>query len=389
MSGTVPLLPAGPPPAVEKMGNLPSKCGVAGCSSPRSFIFNCFVATCPKRVHSDCFTRLIKKFNVPELVDPISQERYYVCSKTCYNWVDKNFINTPSRIPWDRDGKEGPNDPNCSQNILLKWLLTEGNYTRFRGNDNHGKRKLAYGLQISLKMKEAGCRVERSGEAVVKKIQEIEGKFIKAHDWAHNTGQGVRERDGMETFQELVRQRCKWYFELEPIMADRSKARPKATTETLLLGRDDFSVSSGSDIEVAGVAAVAAGAADKKSSSDEGKTSSEDTKPSAIPRSSTKNNSVKKRKKQSELEIQEIAFMQSFVERNQRKSIADNRMSEKERHNRAMEAIEEKKTQWKNKKEELEYKKELLATKKDLEEQGHDMAEILALLPDLAPFYGN
>lgn len=385
MSGPMPLLPAGPP-VPGTMGDKSEKCGVAGCTAPQDFIFNCFVSTCTKRVHSNCHQRLLKRLNVSPLIDPISQERYFVCSKTCYNWVEKNFINTPTRIPWEKDGKEGPNDPNSSINILMNWLTTEGNYGKFRGHDNHGKRKLAFGLQIAKKIKDAGCRVARSGEAVVKKIQEIEGKFIKAHDWVNNTGQGVREQDGMATFEECVRQRCKWYFELEPIMGDRAKAQPKATTESLCAPMDALSVSSGSDIEDLGRKPAAVSA--KKSSSDEGKTSSEDTK-TVIPRSGLKNASAKKRKKQSEIEVQEIAFMQSFVERNMRKTGPATTITEKERHNRAMEAIESKKAEWKNKKEELEYKKELLATKKQLEQEGHDMEEIIKLLPDLAPLYGK
>ena len=82
----------------------------------------------------------------------------------------------------------------------------------------------------SAKFREAGCRVDRSAEAVVKKIQDTEGKFITAHDWANNTGQGVKERDGMDTFEDCVRKRCPWYFELLPIVGDRSKARPRVTS---------------------------------------------------------------------------------------------------------------------------------------------------------------
>ena len=104
---------------------------------------------------------------------------------------------------------------------------------QFRGHDNNGTRKQTYGQQIAEKIKGARCRIERSADAVVKKIQEIEGRFIKAHDWVNNTGQGVKENETAETFEGLVRARCKWYFELAPIMGDRSKARPKVTTDSL------------------------------------------------------------------------------------------------------------------------------------------------------------
>ena len=64
--------------------------------------------------------------------------------------------------------------------------------------------------------------------------KELETKFVQAHDWANNTGQGVREQDGQETFENLICQRCRWYFDLFPIMGDRSKATPPVTTDNLL-----------------------------------------------------------------------------------------------------------------------------------------------------------
>ena len=92
-------------------------------------------------------------------------------------------------------------------------------------------------------MKDAGCRVHRTVDAAVKKIQELEPKFVQAHDWANNTGQGVREQDEEETFENLVRQRCRWYFDLLPIMGDRSKAAPLVTTDDLMESDADSGVS--------------------------------------------------------------------------------------------------------------------------------------------------
>ena len=67
-----------------------------------------------------------------------------------------------------------------------------------------------------------------------KKNQKLETKFVQAHDWANNTGQDVREQDGQETFENLVHQCCCWYFDLLPIMRDRSKASLPMTTDDLL-----------------------------------------------------------------------------------------------------------------------------------------------------------
>ena len=168
-------------------GDRPVKCGAVSCPMPQAILLTCSGPGCAKNVHAACYQRaILDKFKVDKLVDPVRKCLLYVCSKTCYNKVEKTIVNQPNRIPWDKDGKNGPEDPINSLSILLQWMLTEGNYNRFRGHDNGGKRKVSFGVQLSLLMKEKGCRVECSGEAVLKKIQEIESKFIKAHDWVNN-----------------------------------------------------------------------------------------------------------------------------------------------------------------------------------------------------------
>lgn len=62
-------------------------------------------------------------------------------------------------------------------------------------------------------------------------------------------------------------------------------------------------------------------------------------------------------------------------------------MIEKAHHNKAMEVLEEKKTEWQRKKEELLYKRELLQTKKELEDAGYTETEIIGLFPDLKALY--
>ena len=372
-------------------GNQPIKCGAIGCRMPKAILQDCAGAGCTKRVHEECYERaILMKFKVDKLMDPHKKCTLYVCSKTCYNKVEKNIVLQPARIPWDKDGRNGPDDPINSQSILMQWMLTEGNYNRFRGHDNGGKRKLAFGVELSERMQAQGCRAERSGEAVVKKIQEIESKFIKAHDWVNNTGQGVKERDGMETFEGCVRQRCKWYFELEPIMADRSKARAKVTTETLRV--DDVSVLSMEDSTKTGPnpsptdSAMCAAAEAAESSL----ANSMPTRTSVSSSVGSKKvlSSAKKRKKHEDIEEQEQQLIQSIIARNQRRvETNEGGMTEKERHNRRMEEIEQEKIKWQSKTEELQYKRQLFSTKKELESAGHTPEEIVEFFPELQRFY--
>ena len=73
--------------------------------------------------------------------------------------IFKTIIQQPTlQIPWDKDGQQGPDDPNNSLQILLNWLLKEGNHWKFRGGtDAKGMRKIDYGKSLSLQIKDAEC----------------------------------------------------------------------------------------------------------------------------------------------------------------------------------------------------------------------------------------
>lgn len=184
--------PTIPTVAASEEGPQPkTKCGCSGCigyAKGQELITPCFSMACKKVVHVLCHKQgVLAKFNVEALIDPVTTKQLFVCSKTCYNKVNKDVVQTPNRLPWDKDGENGPADSVTSMSILLAWLLDEGNYRKFRGTDNNGTSKMQYGQVLSDRMKDASCRTPRTAEAVVKKIQEIETKFVRAHDWASNT----------------------------------------------------------------------------------------------------------------------------------------------------------------------------------------------------------
>jgi hypothetical protein len=190
-------------------------------------------------------------------VDPHTKNVLWACSKTCHKKIAKALAGDCSLMRrWEEDGPGGPSDTVNSMSILLDWLLTEGNHSKWRGHQNNGTRKNGFGQQLSNLFKSKGIKVDRTAQAVVKKIQSIEGQFSAAHDWVNKTGQGVKEKDGDSHFEDCVRKRCKFHFELEPVMGDRAKARPKFTTEDLddidaLLNDDDMSSVSQSSVSSA------------------------------------------------------------------------------------------------------------------------------------------
>ena len=78
-------------------------------------------------------------------------------------------------MKWHNDGVN-----TSSLMILLKWLMTEGNYNSYRGASdsllpsNKGKSKDSYCNDISDIIKKAGIKIEQSRNAVRVKINEIE-----------------------------------------------------------------------------------------------------------------------------------------------------------------------------------------------------------------------
>lgn len=131
------------------------------------------------------------------------------------------------------DGKNGPDDPNTSMSILLKWLTTESNYNKYRGGPtSQGKGKTHWCTVISEQIKDAGVRVYRNPNAIKCKISNLETSFKQAHDWVHGTGAGVRENEPT-AFNDYVKQLCPYYFDLLEVMQDRATARPQLTSDAI------------------------------------------------------------------------------------------------------------------------------------------------------------
>jgi hypothetical protein len=143
------------------------------------------------------------------------------------------------RLPWNNDGPLGGDGSINSESILLDWLCTEGNYTRYRGKDNNGTRKKDFCDQIARKIKEAGIRRERTAKQIQSKIEYIENSFRKAHDWTTTeTGTGLQEHD-VGTFRQSVERICPYYYTLVDVFADRASAQPTIRSDMNLDSTDD------------------------------------------------------------------------------------------------------------------------------------------------------
>jgi hypothetical protein len=151
------------------------------------------------------------------------------CSKGCYKLVMKASSES-NRVPWDKDGKKGQDDPHTSMKILIEWMTTEGNYSRYRGKGNNSVTKLQFATSLAERMARETMSTEQNAKQVMDKIARIKESFRSAQEFATSqTGAGIQERDGKATFQDLVKRKCSIYYQLVDVMLDRASTEPRAT----------------------------------------------------------------------------------------------------------------------------------------------------------------
>ena len=114
------------------------RCKIQGCKvTEEKPKLRCACGECNRVGHSECYIHQIldgtvKRNHFVHGVDvSIGPLDRIACSVKCYRkCYQKYFVDIQSRnVCWKKDGKEGPNDPNNSEAILLQWLTEPGNYS--------------------------------------------------------------------------------------------------------------------------------------------------------------------------------------------------------------------------------------------------------------------
>jgi hypothetical protein len=215
-----------PPPAPIATANITvakPKCVRRGCRETAEAMCVCANVHCGRSIHYACYLQVVAEN------DPLPNNMI-VCTVKCYQKMAAN-IRKPS---WNNDGAKGLGDPITSERILLDWLTAEGNYSKYRGKNNNGIKKIQFAQQLAETMNARGVKVKRDSKQVMSKITYLENSFKSAFDWANTeTGAGLLEQGAMGSFEAEVKRRCPFYDDLLPIMKDRSSAKPMVTSEDL------------------------------------------------------------------------------------------------------------------------------------------------------------
>ena len=189
---------------------------------------------CNHTIHVSCaviirriFHSTAKKQKEKELT---FDDRDVICSKACYNKMVKGKLQVLARnaVPssakvtrfWHNDG---PTDSINSLSVLMSWLTTEGNYSRWRGGDKFcgvTKKSLATSI-VTMIHDQVG--VQRQQKHVINKITTIEADYRNASDWLGATGSGV---ECQISVREYVMKLCPFFYDLQDVMEDRASTKP-------------------------------------------------------------------------------------------------------------------------------------------------------------------
>jgi hypothetical protein len=114
-------------------------------------------------------------------------------------------------------------------NLLLTWLTTEGNYSRYEGGDGQkGETKIALAKDLSQMMTKSGCIIERTPKQIANKINELVRSYRDAIASKNSTGQQHLSDEDMEN---AVFGICKYFNELDTILHDRPSTEPLLTNK--------------------------------------------------------------------------------------------------------------------------------------------------------------
>ena len=193
--------------------------------------------SCGNFHYLQCLKDLYSKFSLYQILDlDEAGQEMFACMKKCHGEICKVYnVKDDWKIAWNCDRKEGDDDLNNSDNLLTKWVTTEGNYSKFcnRKTGMGGSRKKDVWNQIADMINHISMRKICTGKQVQLKIEHVEKSFQKVYKFSFTeTGQGLMEQsEGI--FCEAIFKICPHYYDLFDVMKDGSSSKPQINLEEL------------------------------------------------------------------------------------------------------------------------------------------------------------
>jgi len=288
------------------------KCHIKTCTeNVDTPLLSCANTKCSRFLHQSCFRDCVLSKHLNALTG-FEDGCKVVCTKTCFTKHEsqqrgeakkklaaekKASVPEPAKIAWNKDGKNGSDDPNHSEKLLVAWMQDGNNWANFRGGNQQGKTKKQYCKEIAKIINDSGVRQVRSPKDVENKINTIQNQFKIAFDWSQNTGAGLKADDDFVGFEDGCKKRCKYWDELIEVMGSRAASRPGFSTDDMDQASVDYDNNNESGEEGDNDMSTFSNGSSNLSSSDEDEVVVTKTKKSAARRKSSStlcsNNSAK------------------------------------------------------------------------------------------------
>ncbi|KAA1120885.1 hypothetical protein PGTUg99_008247 [Puccinia graminis f. sp. tritici] len=122
--------------------------------------------------------------------------------------------------------------PSCCSTQTSASEQTQGNSTQQSALTTVGKTKVtkgaAYDMFAIFMNSSSNHRLRLTGSQLCQRIDGYRKQFMKAKDFAENTGAGIEEGDGLPTLAELLKKKCPCYERMYAIFGGKANLTPLA-----------------------------------------------------------------------------------------------------------------------------------------------------------------